>query len=440
MTQKAFIHTYGCQMNEHDSFRMTEILLASGYEMTDVAEEASLILVNTCSVRHNPVNKVYSFLGTLPPLKQRNPDLIVGVAGCVAQQEGDTILKRARVVDMVFGPDHYFELPDLIERARTGERLVVTSQDVPKSKVENFIPEMWLERGHVEGCKAYIAISKGCDNYCSYCIVPTVRGHEVSREPDNILHEARALIAQGAKEIWLLGQNVNSYKSGRYGFRDLLEEISRLDGLYRLRFTSPHPKDWTNPLADLMAATPTICKQLHMPLQAGADRILDLMHRRHTLQEYLDKVAYLRAVTPTIEISTDIIVGFPTETDEEFEQTLEAMRQARYSQIYSFKYSPRPGTRALKYGDDVPRQVKEERLRRLVALQDGILAEEMAKYVGTKQEVLVDGRHAKEADLWSGRTDGFRPVSLHGCDWKLGDIVRVRITSTHGHWLEGERV
>ena len=427
-------------MNEHDSFRMTEILIASGYEMTDVAEEASLILVNTCSVRHNPVNKVYSFLGTLPQLKQRNPDLIVGVAGCVAQQEGETILKRARVVDMVFGPDHYFELPELIARVRGGERLVVTSQDVPKSKVENFIPEMWLERGHVDGCKAYIAISKGCDNYCSYCIVPTVRGHEVSREPENILHEARALIAQGAKEIWLLGQNVNSYRSGDYSFRELLEAVSRLDGLYRLRFTSPHPKDWNNSLADLMAVRPTICKQLHMPLQAGADRILDLMHRRHTLQEYLDKVAYLRAVAPSIEISTDIIVGFPTETDEEFEQTLAALRQVRYSQVYSFKYSPRPGTKALKYGDDVPREVKEERLRRLVALQDEILAEEMARYVGTEQEVLVDGRHAKEADLWSGRTDGFRPVSLHGSDWNLGDIVRVRIASTHGHWLEGERV
>ena len=434
MAQKAYIQTYGCQMNEHDSFRMQEILLASGYEMAERPDDASLILVNTCSVRANPENKVYSFLGALAPRKALMPSLIVGVAGCVAQQAGEAILKRARIVDMVFGPDHYFRLPELIEAAKRGERTVAVTQEAPASKVENFIPDLWLDRGHVAGCKAYIAISKGCDNFCSFCIVPAARGREVSREPDNILREAESLVAKGAKEIWLLGQNVMAYRAGGWRFRELLEAVSKVDGLKRLRFTSPHPRDWTNELADLMASSPVICHQLHMPLQAGADRVLTLMNRRHTIQDYLDKVAYLRTVVPDIEISTDLIVGFPTETDEEFEQTLDAMRAAKYSQVFSFKYSPRPGTRALKLGDDVPRDVKEERLRRLIALQDEMNEAQMAAYVGTEQETLIDGRHAKEAGVWSGRTSGFRPVSVRG-DLHIGDMVRVRVTRASGHWL-----
>lgn len=434
MAQKAYIQTYGCQMNEHDSFRMQEILLASGYDMVDSPDEASLILVNTCSVRANPENKVYSFLGALVPHKERNPELIVGVAGCVAQQEGEAILKRARMVDMVFGPDHYFRLPELIEAARRGERTVLVTEEGPVSKVDNFIPDLWLDRGHVSGCKAYVAISKGCDNYCSFCIVPAARGREVSREPDNILREAESLVAKGAKELWLLGQNVMAYKASGWRFKELLDAVSKVDGLRRLRFTSPHPRDWTNELADLMASNPVICHQLHMPLQAGADRILGLMNRRHTMRDYLDKVAYLRAAVPDIEISTDIIVGFPSETDEEFEATLEAMRVVRYSQLFSFKYSPRPGTKALKLGDDVPRDVKEERLRRLIALQDEINAGQMAAYVGTEQEVMVEGRHPKKPGVWNGRTGGFRPVSLNG-DFCIGDLVRVHVTEASGHWL-----
>ena len=444
MTSKAFIQTYGCQMNEHDSFRMMAILSSLGFETTDVLAEAALILVNTCSVRRNPENKVYSFLGSLKPLKKRNPALIVGVAGCVAQQEGERILKRARVVDIVFGPDNYFRLPEMIAAVRRGERVVMTDWLPGKERVQNFIPEEWLERGHVEGCKAYIAISKGCGNLCSFCIVPRVRGREVSREPDNILREARDLIDKGAKEIWLLGQNVNSYRAGEFRFRQLLDAMSQLD-IKRLRFTSPHPKDWPDDLSDLMASRPVICNQLHLPLQAGADRILTLMNRRHTIREYLDKVAYMKSINPGTdprgsvpEISTDIIVGFPTETEAEFEETLRALEEVRFSQVYSFKYSPRPGTKAEQLDDDVPRELKEERLARLIAVQERINTEQMALYVGSVQEILIDGAHPKQPETWSGRTDGYRPVSIPDPNLHVGDIVDVRITGINGHWLLGE--
>jgi len=436
LVMKAHIQTYGCQMNEHDSFRIMEILASLGYEPAQSPQDASLVIVNTCSVRRNPENKVYSYLGMLRPIKDRNPGLVVGVAGCVAQQEGENLLKRSPLVNLVFGPDNYFRLPEMLDQVHAGKRVVMTGWAPGRERVNNFIPEPWLERGHVDGCKAYIAISKGCNNFCTFCIVPHVRGREVSRELDNILIEARDLIAKGAREIWLLGQNVNSYKAGDNSFYHLLDAVSRLP-LARVRFTSPHPKDWSNDLADLMADRPTICNHLHLPLQAGADRVLKLMNRRHTILEYLDKVAYLESRIPAIEISTDLIVGFPTETDAEFEETLGVMRQVRFSQVFSFKYSPRPGTKACELGDDIPRDVKEDRLARLIALQDQINAERMAVYVGGVYEVLIDGTHPRTPGVSSARTDGYRPVSVAADGLKIGDLVPVRITDVKGHWLLG---
>lgn len=438
MGKKAFIQTYGCQMNEYDSFRMMEILSSLGYEGTDTIADASLVLVNTCSVRHNPENKVYSFLGTLERLKQGHPALIVGVAGCVAQQSGEAILRRARVVDMVFGPDQMFRLPEILEAVRQGERVAWTEWQDVRGRVHNFIPREWIEHGHLDNGVAFIAISKGCSNGCAFCIVPQTRGREVSREPENILEEVRAIAAKGAKEIWLLGQNVNAYHAGDTRFIDLLDAVSGL-GVPRIRFTSPHPRDWDNALSDLMAARPNICSYLHMPLQSGADRVLEKMNRRHTVAEYLEKIHYMQRVNPAIEISTDLIVGFPTETDAEFEATLRVMEEVRFGQVFSFKYSPRPGTRAAEWEDDVPRTVKEDRLARLIALQDCINAERMAGYVGTEQTVLIDGVHPKRKKVWSGRTDGYRPVSISGDGLAIGDIVPVRIVGVNGHWLTGER-
>jgi len=436
--KKAFIQTYGCQMNDHDSQRMAAMLRAEQYEMTTDVNEASLIIVNTCSVRENPENKVYSLLGKLRRLKQEKSDLIIGVGGCVAQQEGETILKREKAVDMVFGPDNLFALPEMLKAVEGGERVLRTEWQPRDKKIQNFIPEEWIEEGHVDGVKAYISITKGCDNFCSFCIVPTTRGREVSREADNILREAQYLIDKGAQEIWLLGQNVNSYQARDYGFYELLDCMSQLEGLRRIRFTSPYPNDWTNTLSDLMAARPTICNQLHLPYQSGSDRILKAMRRGHTRDAYLEKIAYMKSINPSIELSTDLIVGFPMETEDDFQRTLDVLEHVRFSMVYPFKYSSRPGTKAASYKDDVPREVKEERLRRVIELQRSITDEDVRSYIGTTQEVLIDGANTKRRHAMSGRTDGYRPVSIHDPKLEIGDLVNVTITDTEGHWLIGD--
>lgn len=438
--KKAFIQTYGCQMNEHDTYRMTGLLVAEGYTMTEDIDEANLVLVNTCSVRHNPENKVYSKLGVLRKKRLAGHDFIVGVGGCVAQQEGESILKRNKVVDMVFGPDNLFKIPAMIERVQQGERVLMTKWQPHERRVQNFIPEEWVEKGHVEGCKAYVSITKGCDNFCTFCVVPYTRGREVSREPENLLREARDLASRGAKEIWLLGQNVNSYNAKGYGFYQLLQDMTQVEGLERIRFTSPHPNDWNNELSDLMAAEKKICNQLHIPFQAGSSRMLKEMKRGHTLEEYLDKIRYMKSVNPALELSTDIIVGFPTETEEEFQDTMAVVREARFSQIFPFKYSPRPKTKAAKMDDDVPREVKEDRLARLIELQKEIHEEDIQKLIGTQQEVLIDSASVREQDTMSGRTDGYRPVSIKSSDLEVGDVVNVNVTAASGHWLYGDLV
>lgn len=435
--KKAFIQTYGCQMNEHDTHKMKGVLVGEGYEITEVLDEASLVVINTCSVRANPENKVYSYVGRLRELKASNPDLIVAVGGCVAQQEGEAILARDKTVDAVFGPDNLFRLPEIIERVRAGERVCMTKWQPHEKRVQNFIPEQWVENGHVEDCKAYISITKGCDNFCTFCVVPYTRGREVSRESENILREARSLISNGAKELWLLGQNVNSYRVGDFGFYELLDEMSQLPGLYRLRFTSPHPNDWTKDLSDLMAERDTICNQLHLPFQSGSNAMLREMRRGHTIEEYIDKARYMREINPALELSTDLIVGFPGESDEDFERTLDVLKEVRFSIIYPFKYSPRPKTKASQIDDDVPLAVKQERLARVIELQDGILEEDIKRYVGTTQDVLIDGAHPRQRHTMSGRTDGHRPVSIKSETLEIGDHVSVHITDASGHWLYG---
>ena len=437
---KAFIQTYGCQMNEHDTYRMMGVLAAEGYAMTNTPEGASLIVLNTCSVRHNPENKVYSFLGATRGLKKENPDLIVAVAGCVAQQEGENILKREKGVDIVFGPDNLFALPEMISAVRRGERVLRTKWQPHERRVQNFIPEEWVEQGHVEGCKAYISITKGCDNFCTFCVVPYTRGREVSREPENILREARDLVSKGAKEIWLLGQNVNSYRVGSFGFAELLDGLSKVPGLPRVRFTSPHPNDWNNDLSDLMAERPSICNQLHLPFQSGSDRLLAEMNRGHTIEEYLEKIEYMRAINPRLELSSDLIVGFPGETEEDFADTLRVLEEVRFAQLFPFKYSPRPKTKATNMEDDVPREVKEDRLAQVIALQRRIHEADIQRYVGTEEEILIGGAHPKERHTMSGRTDGFRPVSVVCDELEIGDFARVRITGAKGHWLYAERI
>lgn len=441
MSEKAYIKTFGCQMNEHDTARMAEILRSLGYELTDAAGEASVLLVNTCSVRHNPENKVYSLLGRLRAVKAARPGVVLGVAGCVAQQEGENILAREPAVDLVFGPDNYFRLPEMLSAVRGGARVCETDWLPRQRKIQNFIPEHWLARGHLDGVKAYVAITKGCNNMCSYCIVPYTRGREVSRESGNILREVRAAVARGAREVWLLGQNVNSYRtSPGYGFYELLQEVADVEGLARIRFTSPHPKDWNNALSDLMAARPNICNHVHLPFQAGSDRVLQAMRRNHTLAEYLDKVRYLRSVAPDTELSTDLIVGFPGETAEDFERTLYALEEVRYSQVFSFKYSPRPGTPAARISDDVPRAEKEARLARVIEVQERINEENLHRLHGTVQRVLMEGPHPRKPDWMNGRTDGYRPISVAGAQLQAGEFADAEVTGHRNHWLEGRLV
>lgn len=439
MKPKAFIQTYGCQMNEHDSQRMAAVLEKDGYAVTENVDEADLVIVNTCSVREAPENKVYSQLGRLRRLKDANPDVVIGVGGCVAQQEGETILKREKVVDMVFGPDNFFRLPEMIQEVKQGKRVLHTEWQPRDQKVQNFVPEEWIDHGHVDGVKAYVSITKGCDNFCTFCIVPFTRGRLVCRTPDNILRETADLVAKGAKEIWLLGQNVNSYAVGDYGFYELLDDVSKIDGLERIRFTSPYPNDWNDRLSDLMAARPNICNHLHLPFQAGSDRILELMERGHAIEAYLDKIRYMKRINPTIEITTDVIVGFPTETEEEFQQTLRVIEEVGYSQIFPFKYSERPKTKAArKLADDIPHPVKQDRLARLIALQERINDARQEAFLGTVQRVLIDGASPKERGVMNGRSDGYRPVAVRDAALEIGDIVDVRITARSAHWLHGE--
>lgn len=435
--KQAFIQTYGCQMNEHDSRRMHHLLEEAGYHVGGELDEAALVLLNTCSVRENPENKVYSLVGRLARLKEKNPGLVIAVGGCVAQQEGETILRRHKAVDLVFGPDQLFNLPKMLERVAQGKRGVYTSWLERDQKRSNFIPDEELQAGEVQGGQGMVAITKGCDNHCSFCIVPKTRGTLVSRELENILDECRDLIGKGAKEILLLGQNVNSYQAGPHGFLDLLKAVADLPGLKRLRFTSPHPNDWNADLTDLMASHRVICNHLHLPFQAGSDRILKLMRRDHTKAEYLNKVAYLREKIPDLQLSTDVIVGYPGESEAEFEETLEVLEKARFFQIYAFKYSPRPGTKAAKIEDDVPTEAKEARLAKVLKLQSTIQSEILAAQVGSECEILIDSAHPREQGMMQGRTTGSLRVNIAEPTLEIGDLVDVKITAHNEHSLVG---
>ncbi len=434
---KALIETFGCQMNEHDSQRMREILLQEGYDFTRAPEEADFILLNSCSVREAPENKIYSMVGRLGEFKKKNPKLIIAVAGCVAQQEGKRILQRQKEVDIVMGTDQIFHLPELLAQARQGKRAVRTAWMPREQKTQNFIPTEELAHFEVRGASAGLAITKGCDNFCSFCIVPATRGRLVSREWENILAEAKLLIEKGAKEILLLGQNVNSYQAGGVNFARLLKAVADLKGLRRLRFTSPHPNDWSPALTDLMAGHPMICPSLHLPFQAGADRILQKMRRGHSQAQYLEQVAYLKEKIPHIGLSSDIIVGFPSETEAEFQETIQVMRQARFSQVYAFKYSPRPGTKADSLPDDVPPRVKQERLSRVLSLFESIREEILLATLGQKLEVLIDQAHPKEQGVMTGRTGSHLPVAVLSPELRIGDLVLVEITAKRAHSLEG---
>ena len=432
--KKVFIQTYGCQMNEYDTEKMFEVLRHENYFHTDSQKDADLIILNTCSIREKAEHKVYSELGRLRYLKIANPELKIGVGGCVAQQEGEAILRRDSNVDFVFGTDNLFELPRMLRKVHKGEKIRKT-QRYDRQKVRNFIPEYTYQKLQHSGIKAHLTITKGCNNYCSFCVVPVTRGLEVSREPDQIIEEAKRLVSTGTREICLLGQNVNSYKANGVDFVELLQRLDKLDGLHRLRFTSPHPKDFHEKLADAIASLPSLCEQLHLPLQSGSDQILRRMRRWYTMETYYQKAAMLRERLPDATLSTDLIVGFPGETDEEFEMTIEAVRKIRFDLIYSFKYSPRPGTRAADYSGHLSESVKSERLKILLETQEKIVREKYQALVGTDQEVLIEGNHHRKANTITGRTRGNHPVFIKNSTKMAGELMSVLITKANQNSL-----
>jgi tRNA-2-methylthio-N6-dimethylallyladenosine synthase len=440
VSKKLFIKTFGCQMNEYDSDKMADVLRAcEGMQQVDSPEEADVILFNTCSVREKAQEKVFSDLGRVRELKNANPNLIIGVGGCVASQEGDSIVKRAPYVDVVFGPQTLHRLPQLLAARRaTGHAQV----DISFPEIEKFdhLPAPQSAAG-----SAYVSIMEGCSKYCTFCVVPYTRGDEVSRPFADVMREVQALVANGVREITLLGQNVNAYR-GELDDGDtadlafLLQAIAALDGVERLRYTTSHPKEVTQRLIDVYASTPKLAGHLHLPVQSGSDRILAAMKRGYTALEYKSLIRKLRAARPDISISSDFIVGFPGESERDFEATMKLIDEIGFDASFSFIYSPRPGTPAAELADDVPAEVKSARLKRLqdrIALNEAAIA---AAMVGTTQRVLVESVSKKSAQELAARTENNRIVNFAGSPGMLGRFVEVKITAVIVHTLRGEVV
>jgi len=438
MPKKLFIQTYGCQMNQYDSERIAQVMTRSGYVQTERIDAADLILLNTCSVRDKAEQKVYSALGNWKEFKDHRDGVIIGVGGCVAQQEGENLLKRVPHLDIVFGTHNIHKLPELVEQVESARARPV--------EVTFYRDPAYMEdvdgRTQIHGSKAYVTIMQGCNKVCSFCIVPHVRGREVSRPSAKIIAEIEALVAQGVKEVMLLGQNVNSYGKltpGELSFADLLRRVDVIGGLERIRFTTSHPQDLSPELVEAFANCAHLCEHLHLPVQSGSDSVLARMRRGYTRQEYLDRLMRLRDRCPKVVFSTDIIVGFPRETDAEFEQTLELLESVKYDEIYSFMYSPRPQTVSAKlYDDDVPIGVKKERLTRVQTLQREISLGKNRQRIGEREEIFFDGPSKLKNGQLMGRTRTNRIVNVAAPECLIGQFVPVRITSATANSLLGE--
>ncbi|MGI9213100.1 MAG: tRNA (N6-isopentenyl adenosine(37)-C2)-methylthiotransferase MiaB [Methylococcaceae bacterium] len=440
MTQKLYIETMGCQMNEYDSSRMGDVLSSShGLEITDDPDQADVLLLNTCSVREKAQEKVFSALGRWRQLKQRKPGLVIGVGGCVASQEGEDLQKRAPFVDLVFGPQTLHRLPQLLDSVRLHNTPAI---DVSFPEIEKFDA---LPEPRAEGPKAYVSIMEGCSKYCTFCVVPYTRGEEISRPLDDVLAEILSLAGQGVREIMLLGQNVNAYRGptedgDTADLALLLHYVSAIDGIERIRYTTSHPVEFSNSLIEAYAELPKLVSHLHLPVQSGSNRILSLMKRGHTREEYIDKIERLRAIRPDISLSSDFIVGYPGETAEDFAATLDLISTLGFDHSYSFVYSARPGTPAASVQDDVPLSEKRERLARLQALINGIAMDISHSMVNSRQKILVEGVSRKDYTVLSGRTENNRVVNFQGDHRLIGQFVDVIITealpnSLRGRWV-----
>ncbi|MCA3181735.1 MAG: tRNA (N6-isopentenyl adenosine(37)-C2)-methylthiotransferase MiaB [Burkholderiaceae bacterium] len=441
MPVKLYIRTFGCQMNEYDSAKMADVLgqaQADGVEATDDPAQADIVLFNTCSVREKAQEKVFSDLGRLRALKRERPDMVIGVGGCVASQEGANIVSRAPYVDVVFGPQTLHRLPQLIAaRRRTGRPQV----DVSFPEIEKFDH---LPPARVEGASAFVSIMEGCSKYCSFCVVPYTRGEEVSRPFEDVLTEVAGLAEQGVREVTLLGQNVNAYLGAtgageeRADFAMLLDYVAEIPGIERIRYTTSHPREFSQRLVDAHGAIAKLAAHVHLPVQSGSDRVLAAMKRGYTVIEYKSIIRRLRAACPDVSITSDFIVGFPGETGEDFERTMALIEDVGFDGSFSFVYSPRPGTPAADLADDTPQATKLARLQRLQAATDAHARRISEAMVGTTQRVLVEGPSRKDPDELAGRTENNRVVNFAGAPRLVGNLVDLAITSALPHSLRGE--
>ena len=435
MEQKTYyIETYGCQMNVYDSELVSTMMHESGYKKTDNFESADAIFLNTCSIREKAEETVHNRLDNFQHLKRKNPSLLIGVLGCMAQNLKDELLEHKPYVDIILGPDSYRNIPKIIkDRSETKNHLV----DTKLSKFEIY-DDLFPSRS--EGVNSWVSIMRGCDKFCTFCIVPFTRGRERSRPIDSILNEIKDGVKNGFSEFTLLGQNVNSYKTPEGKFPVLLDKVAQIDGVKRLRFTSPHPQDVDNDMLEVMVKHQNICNQVHLPLQAGSDRILKRMNRSYTSSEFLALVDKIKSYMPDCSITTDIIVGFPGETEEEFLETLAIVKKVRFNFAYMFKYSSRPGTKASQYDEQISEKIKQERLERLIDIQLENTLLQNKSLINKTVSVLVEKVSKKSDSQWSGRTEGGMWVVFDKNDENVGELIDIKINDARGVTLFGSRV
>ncbi len=434
--RKLFIETYGCQMNVGDSEIVVSIMQQEGYYYTKDINEADIILINTCSIRDNAEQRIWGRLTEMRRLRKRKPSLLIGIIGCMAERLKERLTEGDLAVDIVVGPDAYRDLPHLVRQAESG----VKGVNVLLSQEETYA-EIAPVRLDENGVSAYIAIMRGCNNFCSYCVVPYTRGRERSRDAATIIAEARSLFENGYREVTLLGQNVNSYRTGDVDFPSLLKAVAGISPLLRVRFATSHPKDMSDRLLEVMASMPNICRAIHLPAQSGSTVMLERMNRKYTREWYLDRVAAIRRYMPDCAITTDLIAGFTGETEEDHRQTLSLMEEVGYEFAFMFKYSERPGTFAQRnLGDDIPEDVKTARLTEIINLQNRLSAESNRRDVGKEFEVLVEGTSKRREDQLFGRTSQNKVVVFDRGDHKVGDYVRCRITDCSSATLFGEEI
>lgn len=428
-----YIETYGCQMNQADTEIIQGILSKEGYRLSHSVDDADAIFLNTCSVRDHAEQRIYGRLAQFGPLKKRKSSLVVGILGCMAERLRMDLIENGKVVDIVCGPDEYRKLPALIDQAFSGEHGVA----VTLSRVETYDDILPLR---TDGISAWIAVMRGCDKFCTFCVVPFTRGRERSRALHGIVDEIAGLAGRGFREVTLLGQNVNSYEDEGRDFADLLVAAADVDPQLRIRFTTSHPQDMSPKLVEAIASRDNICNFIHLPVQSGSDRILEMMNRNYTAEEYLRRIEQIRSIIPAIVLSTDIIAGFPTESEDDHRATLDLMREVGYDGAFMFKYSPRENTKAWKLGDDIPEDVKGRRLEEIIDLQRAISLDRNRALIGTVERVLLEGPSKRSADEWMGRTDGNKTVIIPGSHHVQGEYCDVRIESVTSATLFGSPI